>query len=325
MARPLRIEYSGAYYHVMNRGLGRTRIFLKDRDRYRFLDLLGEITRLWKVSVYAYCLMDNHYHLLLQTPQGNLSRVMRHLDGVYTQSFNRTHGRDGPLFRGRYRALLVDADEYFLSVARYIHHNPQEAGIETAIKDYPWSSHRAYLLEKHCPSWINRQGMLSRFGKEAESLQAYRVFMENDVETQIKDFYKKRSGSVLGGKEFLKQVKERIGRRARPTDEIPESRWIFAPEVGEILKVTARLYGKSTRELLKSRRGVPNEPRAMAIYLCRALGGHKLSVIADAVGMKNYSSASSAYLGMKQRIANDSRLARQINKLEKSLESQKQT
>jgi REP element-mobilizing transposase RayT len=124
MARPLRIEYPGAYYHVMNRGQSRRSIFIEDQGRQTFLDLLADMTRLWKVKIHAYCLMDNHYHLLLSTPMGVLSRPMRHLDGIYTQKFNRVHHRDGPLFRGRYKAILIDVEEYFLSVVRSIHKNP---------------------------------------------------------------------------------------------------------------------------------------------------------------------------------------------------------
>jgi putative transposase len=124
MARPLRIEYPGAYYHVMNRGLSHRDIFLEDKGRESFLDLLSDITRLWKVEIYAYCLMNNHYHLLLSTAAVGLSRAMRHLDGIYTQKFNRVHHRDVPLFRGRYKAILIDAEAYFLSVVRYIHRNP---------------------------------------------------------------------------------------------------------------------------------------------------------------------------------------------------------
>lgn len=124
MARPLRIEYPGAYYHVMNRGQSRRNIFMEDKGRQSFLDLLADIARLWKVEIFAYCSMDNHYHLLLSTPTGELSRPMRHLNGIYTQKFNRVHHRDGPLFRGRYKAILIDAEEYFLSVVRYIHKNP---------------------------------------------------------------------------------------------------------------------------------------------------------------------------------------------------------
>jgi len=106
MTRPLRIEYEDAIYHVMNRGLARQDIFLYREDDEHFLEVLGEASRIWKIKLYAYALMGNHYHLCIQTPGGNLSRVMRHVDGVYTQRFNRAHRRDGPLFRGRYKADL---------------------------------------------------------------------------------------------------------------------------------------------------------------------------------------------------------------------------
>src|SRR3989339_328711 len=162
MARPLRIEYPGAYYHVMNRGLARSNIFLDDNDRQRFLGLIGETSKLWKVEVYAYCLMANHYHLLVQTPGGGLSRAMRHLDGVYTQRYNRMHRRDGSLFRGRYRAILIEPEEYFMAVARYIHRNPAEARAGVDIRRYRWSSHRWYLDKKRCPEWLNTDCLLSR-------------------------------------------------------------------------------------------------------------------------------------------------------------------
>ena len=127
MARPLRIEFPGAWHHAMNRGNARQTIFLDKGDYRAFLDLLDECSSMWGLECHAYCLMPNHYHLLLSTPSGNLSRAMRHLDGVYTQRFNRRHDRDGHLFRGRYKAILVDADSYLLQVARYIHLNPIKA------------------------------------------------------------------------------------------------------------------------------------------------------------------------------------------------------
>lgn len=114
MARPLRIEYPGAYYHVMNRGLSHRDIFLEGQGAREFLGLTLRHHALWKVEIYAYCLINNHYHLLLSTAAVGLSRAMRHLDGIYTQKFNRVHHRDGPLFRGRYNAILIDAEAYFV-------------------------------------------------------------------------------------------------------------------------------------------------------------------------------------------------------------------
>ena len=127
MARPLRIEYPGAWYHVMNRGVDRQPIFLHDAHRESFLSLLSDISRSYQVEIHAYCLMNNHYHLLVRTPLGNISRAMRHLNGVYTQRFNSMEKRDGSLFRGRFKAILVEADEYLLRLSRYIHLNPVAA------------------------------------------------------------------------------------------------------------------------------------------------------------------------------------------------------
>jgi putative transposase len=120
MARPLRIQYPGAVYHVMNRGGSRQKIFLDEKDHQVFLNTIGEIYDRWGVEVFGWCLMGNHYHLCLRTAEGNLSRVMRHLDGLYTQRFNRFHGRDGALFRGRYKAIVVDKDNYLAQVVRYM-------------------------------------------------------------------------------------------------------------------------------------------------------------------------------------------------------------
>src|SRR6266403_985756 len=186
MARPLRIEYPGAYYHVMNRGLSHQDIFLEDKGRESFLDLLSDITRLWKVEIYAYCLMNNHYHLLLSTAAGALSRPMRHLDGIYTQKFNRVHHRDGPLFRGRYKAILIDAEEHFLSVVRYIHHNPVVAGLVTDMNRYPWSSQWGLIKKKQCPAWLETDAVLSRF----RGLQEYHRFMHDTIEKEIEEFYR---------------------------------------------------------------------------------------------------------------------------------------
>ena len=136
MARPLRIEYPGAWYHVMNRGRRSEEIFYQRDDYEAFVELLRESSEMWNIRVAAYCLMTNHYHLLVQTPDANLSRSMRHLNGVYTQRYNRRHGCDGQLFRGRYKSILIDADAYLLELVRYIHRNPLDSGLVDNLKKY---------------------------------------------------------------------------------------------------------------------------------------------------------------------------------------------
>ena len=146
MSRPLRIEYPDAWYHVMNRGGRYEDIFEEKKDYSVFLELLQEAIDIFHIKIAAFCLMQNHYHLLIQTPEANISRSMRHINGVYTQRFNKIHGYDGHLFRGRYKSILIDADSYLLQVMRYIHRNPITAGLTDKL-NYSWSSHKAYLSD----------------------------------------------------------------------------------------------------------------------------------------------------------------------------------
>ena len=145
MSRPLRIECPGAWYHIMNRGRRAENVFLDKEDYEWFLELLKDSSEMWNVRTAACCLMPNHYHMLIQTLDANLSRFMRHVNGVYTQRFNRFHGCDGHLFRGRFKSILVDKDAYLLQLVRYIHRNPLEAGIVDKLDGYEWSSHKGYI------------------------------------------------------------------------------------------------------------------------------------------------------------------------------------
>jgi len=160
MSRPLRIEYEGAWYHVMNRGRARAAIFGGDEDYATFLDTLGAAAKRFRAEIHAYCLMPNHYHVLVRTPQANLGRAMRHVDGVYTQRYNRRNQSDGPLFRGRYKAIVVDADRYVLLVSRYIHRNPIDAQrpLVERLADWPWSSYPAYRRQARAPEWLEPDG-----------------------------------------------------------------------------------------------------------------------------------------------------------------------
>ena len=157
MARPLRIEYANAWYHILNRGRRGELIFADTYDYIGFIDLLIDTSEQWNLSVAAYCLMPNHYHLLVQTPDANISRCMRHIDGVYTQRFNRRHECDGPLFRGRYKSILVEADSYLLTLIRYIHRNPLKAGLTDKLDHYQWSSHRGYLSKAEKWNWLHKK------------------------------------------------------------------------------------------------------------------------------------------------------------------------
>jgi len=326
MSRPLRIQYPGAWYHVMNRGRRGEAVFSEARDYTAFIELIKEAVEMWKVRVAAYCLLSNHYHLLIQTPEGNLSRCMRHLNGVYTQSFNRSYHCDGPLFRGRYKSILVDADSYLLELVRYIHRNPVEAGMVDELYKYPWSSHKGYLSASGKLNWLDKGFVLSLFAKERkESIKRYKKFVSVGTPEQISAILAgDKWPSMLGSETFVSRMKEKFFR-SKKHEEVPASRSL-APEVEEIKEAVCSVYGVKKDALLFSRRGVFNEPRNVAMYLTRRLRGERLEDIGRGFNISKYSSVSSAIGKIRKEILTSGRLKRRISKVEAFLtNSQKQT
>jgi putative transposase len=159
MSRPLRIEFPGAVYHVTSRGDRREPIFEDDADRGQLLATLAQAMQRFDGQVLSYCLMGNHYHFVLHTRQANLSLLMRHVNGVYTQAFNRRHGKVGHLFQGRFKAILVDRDAYLLELCRYVELNPVRAGLCTSPQAWPWSSYRAHIGQVDAPDWLDTVGL----------------------------------------------------------------------------------------------------------------------------------------------------------------------
>ncbi len=163
--RALRIEYEGAWHHVMNRGAAQQDIFKTDKQRGLFLELINEATNRFEIELHGYCLMDNHYHLLIHTPKRQLDKAMKLINGLYTQEFNYLEKRDGSLFRGRYKSLLIDDDSYLLQVSRYIHLNPVEAFLCTKPEDYSWSSCKYYVGSEPTPLWLHTHMLLGMLDK----------------------------------------------------------------------------------------------------------------------------------------------------------------
>ena len=326
MSRPLRIQYQDAWYHVMNKGRRGESVFLEKQDYSIFIELLKEVVDMYKVRVAAYCLILNHYHLLIQTPDANLARCMRHLNGIYTQRFNRAHHCDGQLFRGRYKSILVDADSYLLELVRYIHRNPLEAGLVKELDKYAWSSHKGYLSNTKKWDWLHKSFILSLFARDRrEGINKYKRFILKESPEEInRIFSQSKFPSMLGSESFINRVKENFFHK-KLHDEIPESRRL-APEAEMIKKAICKAYGIEESSLLSSRRGVLNEPRNVAIFLVRRLRGEKLDEIGRQFGLAKYSSVSSAIEKMKREISADRKLRVRVKNIEKILyNSQQQT
>ncbi|WP_028866973.1 REP-associated tyrosine transposase [Psychromonas arctica] len=188
MSRPLRLEFSGALYHVTSRGNERKAIYLEDSDFEIFLNLLNTVCSRYNWVIHAYCLMDNHYHLLVETPDANLSKGMRQLNGVFTQSINRKHNRVGHLFQGRYKAILVDKDAYLLELCRYIVLNPVRAKMVDTPDEWLWSSWHCMVGKQASPNWLATDALLNYFDKERSvAIAEYIHFVEEGMNKTIWD------------------------------------------------------------------------------------------------------------------------------------------
>jgi len=223
MARPLRLEFAGALHHVTARGNERRAIFLgnADDDRDAFVHTLTQTCERFNWICHAYCLMDNHYHLLIETPDANLSAGMRQLNGVYTQHVNRTHGRVGHLFQGRFKGVLVEKDSYLLELARYIVLNPVRAGMVRRAGDWPWSSYRGNAGMCAAPSFLTIDWLLRTFGSDRQRAMAgYRKFIADGVTAQS-PWLELKNQIYLGSEQFVEHMNAKI-EADHPLQEVPQ-------------------------------------------------------------------------------------------------------
>ncbi len=296
----------------MNRGRRREEIFLSHNDNDTFIKVLKEASDNWNLQVSAYCLMSNHYHLLVHTPDGNLSRCMRHINGVYTQRFNRSHKTDGQLFRGRYKAVLIDADNHLLEVLRYIHKNPLRAGIAEKLGDFAWSSHHGYISDSKKWKWLYKDFLLSTLstGKNKRKA-AYIDFILQDESEEVERFYSlKNLPSVFGSDSFSEWLKEKFSN-LRNRGEIPESREL-APSPKNIIALVCEHFKVEKRHITISKRGTENLPRDVAIYLVRHHRRDTLTSVGQHFGISNYSTVSSAVERIKLRMKDDHNLQKSL-------------
>lgn len=222
MARPLRLEFPDAVYHLTARGNARQPVYRDAADQHRFLELLGAVCDRFNWRCHAYCLMGNHYHLVIETPEANLARGMRQLNGVYTQAFNRRHRKVGHLFQGRYTAILVDKDQYLLELARYVVLNPVRAHMVKSAGQYPWSSYRAMIGKATLPAWLETDFLLSQLAqRRSEARQRYVRFVA-EGKNQPKIWQHLRGQIYLGDENFVKKLHRRVtaGERLK---EIPRA------------------------------------------------------------------------------------------------------
>jgi REP element-mobilizing transposase RayT len=265
MARPLRIEFPEATYHVTSRGNEQRRIFHSNEDRLAFLAFLGEAVRRFHWSVTAWVLMTNHFHLVLQTPDPNVSKGMQWLNGTYAAWFNRRHNRSGHLFQGRFKALLIEKERYYAEVLRYVVLNPVRANLVAHPADYRWSSYRATAGIDSAQPWLDTRAALEPFGGVNELARlAYRQFVLDRIGREEPLWSDVIHGIYLGTDKWAKEMRVRVESKPRSTDHPTTQRAIGRPKMHQIIAAVATVV-HSTPEKIRTKRGSPM--RALAAWI----------------------------------------------------------
>lgn len=316
MGRPIRIEYPAALYHITSRGNERKNIFIKDGDRIKFLKILEDYHDRYGILIHCYILMDNHYHLILETPRGNLLKVMHGINSSYTGYFNRKYGRSGHLFQGRYKGILVEKDSYLLSLSRYVHLNPVRAGLVEKPEDYRWSSYRGYIGREKESEWMEYGWVLSQFGTEKKRAQKrYQRYTEEDLKAKEDTPLKHLYGQVVLGRDvFIGKIKEMLNGKRLPHDIVERKRLIDSPSPMEVVGVVSEVFGVSQDEILDRTRS-RHRARKVAIYFCQRYTGLSNEAIGKLFGGIHYSAVSKATNRISGEMLRDKKLSEFVDQV----------
>jgi putative transposase len=329
MARPLRIQYSDAYYHVMNRGNHRENIFVTDQDRHVFLDALEDSCESYHIKLISYVLMSNHFHLLLQTPKANLSEFMRHFLVTYTVRFNRRNGRAGHIFQGRFKSLVIDKDEYLLPLSRYIHLNPirirrfkkaEFAKKYEYLRKYPWSSFPGYCYLRKRKKHIDYDWFLrTYFGEDtAKGRRQFREYVYHAIEGGVENpFEDVVHQSILGAQDFVDWVRQKLPRKGQR--EVPSlNKLQHDIPIEQIIAEVAKA-GNVKADDLQDRKTKIKDLRQIAMELSYRYSNYKQKEIGVIFGV-DYSTVSQNRVRLKNKLKSNRKLKRQFDQSLKHIE-----
>ena len=303
MARQWRIEYPDALYHILSRGNERRPIFIDTEDRISFLEVIEEMTCRFNVDIYAYVLMNNHYHLLLKTNIGNLSKSMQWFGATYTRRFNVKHKRSGHLFQGRYKSFIIENDIYLLRLSCYIHRNPLRAKMVNRLAGYKWSSYLCYAYGKKHDGWLKTEFILNQFTVN-DKYTAYRKMVQKYSNEDEKNWENLHYGLVFGSQDYFSKIKAKY-LPIKDDAEIPQQKQIFKANTNPkvIVKKAAKILNCNVEKMIESSRltGELKDKRDLMIYLLWASGLFRNQVIAECFGIR-YSSVSQRVSIIKKRL-----------------------
>lgn len=324
MARPLRIEYPDAFYHVSNIGLDDQRIFPSPKYFEAFVAGLEETCFRLNVEVHAYCLLKDQYHLLIKTPEANLSRFMRQVDGLYTQHYQRLKKTEGSLFKGRYKAVLVQPEKYLLALTRYIHLNVKKSELDS----WEWSSYPAYVNKAKTPAWLIRDVVLAQLSGAAGAKKGtqFADYTAQGVDEEMTHFYgKKNLSSIMGDDKFKKGAKaKRATTKVRGVSRGANAKW--RPSCKDIITAVAKQFKVTEESIYTAARGPgsKNVPRWVAMYLCQELSAVTLQAIAKLFKLKRYGTVSTTVGKLKKEFIENPKTQAATTKLLKDLSKEKQ-
>jgi len=316
MGRPLRIEYPGALYHITSRGNERKKIFLDDGDRTRFLEILADYHHRYDIRIHSFVLMENHYHLMLETPQGNLLKVMHGINGRYTGYFNRKYSRAGHLFQGRYKGIVVDKDGYLLQLSRYVHLNPAKAGIVEKPEHYLWSSYRGFIGKGKKYDWVEYSWILGQFGiDEQNASRDYKRFVDAGLkDEQGSPFIALQGRVILGNEMFLEKTRNLLAGKRISREVVERKKLRVVPLPDKIITAVADTCGVKEERITASR-CKNNMAKKVAIYFMYQYSGLGNTEIGELFGGIHYSAVSKAVTRLKQEMLHDKDLASLIEKV----------
>jgi REP element-mobilizing transposase RayT len=316
MSRPWRIEYEGALYHLLSRGNAGSDIFMDDKDRSRFLDAVGEMSERFDIDIYAYMLMDNHYHLLVRTRRANLKKAMHWFGTTYTQRFNRRHHRSGHLFQGRYKSIIIENDTYLLQLSYYIHRNPLRAGIVKRLAGYRWSSYKVYAYGRKTPEWLSTDLILSQFGDDHDCHRSYRKKVQKYASEEKSLFEDLRHGLILGSNQFVKKLSKKYAS-AKPELSLPkQGQTRKSLDIEGYLRNAEKIFKCDVEHFVHAKRlsGSEKEIRDMLLYGIWKTGQLNNEQIGNLFGL-SYSGVSHTVKSAKRKLSNNRQLQIKFNQL----------
>lgn len=322
MARAMRIEYEDAVYHVTARGNDRKKIFFTKLDHEKFLEYIKEAKKKYGILVHSYVLMSNHYHLIIETPNANLSKAMQYINGSYTTYVNTKRKRSGHLFQGRYKAIIVDIDNYLLELSRYIHLNPVRAKMVEKPEEYTYSSYKAFISNKREEALTNEL-LMGMIGKNSnESKREYKAFVESAIGTEIESPLKKVYGGIILGKiSFIKETLTRLKAEYLQEEEIANRRalrTIYGVE--EIIDMVSNHFHIKKDDITENNKP---EQRKISLYLIKKHTGATNKKIGEVFGGISYSAVSKLYQRFTKELNGNRKLQRKIDGIERGMSNVK--